>query len=324
MKAGPPLLVFFAVAVDGFTPLYVAGPTRPLSRASVPLASHPELPGASHWDPLGLETAVGDGAPLLQGGAVTADQTGDQKELECLVAALLLASSLTELVHAAPAMAAEGGGAAGVAGAAGASVLTGQQIFEKAAKKALGGGLSGAAAGVFQVLLLMWLRTTMNYQYRNGGATLDAMAALYKEGGLRRFYRGVSFALFQTPLSRFGDTAANSGILALLATSDLPVGLRTAAASGAASLWRIGLTPIDTMKTSLQVWSELGVRVVADAAFDDLHVPSGRHRWWAKAPPSRSSRRSKRTAWESFTKGPSPTPSPRLPATTRGTSLSTR
>ena len=36
----------------------------------------------------------------------------------------------------------------------------------------------------------------------------EAMAALYEEGGLRRFYRGVSFALFQTPLSRFGGTAA--------------------------------------------------------------------------------------------------------------------
>ena len=32
----------------------------------------------------------------------------------------------------------------------------------------------------------------------------------------------------------------------------LQVGVKTAAASGAASLWRIGLTPIDTMKTSLQ------------------------------------------------------------------------
>ena len=41
-------------------------------------------------------------------------------------------------------------------------------ILAKAGRRALGGGLSGAAAGVAQVLLLMWLRTAMNYQYRHG------------------------------------------------------------------------------------------------------------------------------------------------------------
>jgi len=39
-------------------------------------------------------------------------------------------------------------------------------IFEKASKKALGGGKAGAAAAVVQVCSLMWLRTAMNYQYR--------------------------------------------------------------------------------------------------------------------------------------------------------------
>ena len=93
---------------------------------------------------------------------------------------------------------------------AAAAAPSASAIFEKAAKRALGGGVSGALAGVSQVILLMWLRTTMNYQYRNGGGTADAMKALYEEGGPARFYRGVGFALFQTPLSRFGDTAANS------------------------------------------------------------------------------------------------------------------
>ena len=149
--------------------------------------------------------------------------------------------SLVEPVHAASAT------------AAATAVLPPSIIFETAAKKALGGGISGFFAGIVQVLLLMWLRTTMNYQYRNGGSTRDALAALYAEGGLRRFYRGVSFALIQTPLSRFGDTAANTGVLALLADSTLPVGVRTAFASAAAAAWRIGLTPIDTLKTTLQV-----------------------------------------------------------------------
>ena len=40
--------------------------------------------------------------------------------------------------------------------------------FDKALNRAIGGGLSGSAAMVMQVSSLMWLRTTMNYQYRYG------------------------------------------------------------------------------------------------------------------------------------------------------------
>ena len=50
-----------------------------------------------------------------------------------------------------------------------AAAPTASDVFAKAAKRALGGGVSGALAGVFQVLLLMWLRTTVNYQMRHGG-----------------------------------------------------------------------------------------------------------------------------------------------------------
>ena len=77
--------------------------------------------------------------------------------------------------------------------------------------KAIGGGASGALAGVVQVSSLMWLRTAMNYQYANGGnGTLSTVATLYEEGGLPRLYRGVQYALVQNPLSRFGDAAANA------------------------------------------------------------------------------------------------------------------
>jgi len=203
-------------------------------------------PAAGIWDPLGLETACTSSSyAAIAPASRPSDDPSDQL---LVIAAVLLLASLVDLSHATPAAAAATGAVA--------VPLTSQQIFEKAAKKALGGGVSGAVAGVAQVLLLMWLRTTMNYQYRNGGGTMAAMNALYEEGGLRRFYRGVQFALVQTPLTRFGDTAANSGVLALLATSDLPISVRTLAASGAASLWRITLTPVDTYKTSLQVVGE--------------------------------------------------------------------
>lgn len=32
----------------------------------------------------------------------------------------------------------------------------------------------------------MWLRTVMNYQYRYGHTTREAIAILYKEGGIAR------------------------------------------------------------------------------------------------------------------------------------------
>ena len=61
----------------------------------------------------------------------------------------------------------------------------------------------------------------------------------------------------QGPLSRFGDTAANTGVLTALnsleSTKDLNVGLKTMAASAAAALFRIFLMPIDTVKTTMQV-----------------------------------------------------------------------
>ena len=140
----------------------------------------------------------------------------------------------------------------------GAMSPEGRAIVAKAAHRALGGGTAGAIAGVVQVLSLMWLRTTMNYQYRYGTSTCVAMRTLYDEGGFCRFYQGVSWALLNTPLARFGDTASNSGVLALLATSGLPLGVQTLFASGAAVLWRMCITPLDTLKTTLQVQERAG------------------------------------------------------------------
>jgi hypothetical protein len=71
------------------------------------------------------------------------------------------------------------------------------------------------------------------------------------------FTQGVIPALAQGPLSRFGDTAANTGVLTALnameATRDMNVGFKTVAASVAAGLFRIFLMPIDTVKTTMQV-----------------------------------------------------------------------
>ena len=136
-------------------------------------------------------------------------------------------------------------------------------ILQKAKSRALQGGLAGAASMGVNVLALMWLRTTVNYQYRYGTSTTQALRTLYADGGIPRFYRGLLPALFQGPLSRFGDTAANTGVIAAFeaneSLSNLPVLVKTVAASVGAALFRIFLMPVDTLKTTMQVEGKNGI-----------------------------------------------------------------
>ncbi|KAJ1414028.1 mitochondrial carrier domain-containing protein [Ochromonadaceae sp. CCMP2298] len=138
-----------------------------------------------------------------------------------------------------------------------------QAILKKALQRAGQGGLAGAAAMGINVCSLMWMRTTINYQYRYGTSTMVAFKTLYADGGIPRFYRGLIPALLQGPLSRFGDTAANTGVLAALeafeSTESLPVAAKTVAASVGAALFRILLMPIDTVKTTMQVEGKDGL-----------------------------------------------------------------
>lgn len=89
-------------------------------------------------------------------------------------------------------------------------------IINKASKKALNGGIPGAFAGLVQVLCLMWLRTVINYQCRYGKSFVQALSILLKQGGIRRLYDGVGFAILQAPMARFVSTASNDGIQTLL------------------------------------------------------------------------------------------------------------
>ena len=135
------------------------------------------------------------------------------------------------------------------------------EILAAAGAKAFRGGAAGFAAGALQVAAFMWLRTAMNVQYARGGTLRSSLAALWAEGGVRRLYQGVSVAIVQAPLSRFGDTAANTGVLALFAATapSVPLPLATAAASAAGAAWRLLITPLDTYKTTRQVAGEASV-----------------------------------------------------------------
>ena len=101
----------------------------------------------------------------------------------------------------------------------------------------------------------MWLRTAMNYQYRNGGTLGDTLRLLHSEGGIGRLYQGVGFALLQAPLSRFGNTFANVAVLAMFScfAPNVDIRTQTMVATAAASLWRLAFTPLDMFKTTLQV-----------------------------------------------------------------------
>lgn len=108
----------------------------------------------------------------------------------------------------------------------------------------------------------------MNYQYRYGTSLRDATQTLHNDGGWTRYYQGLTAALIQGPVARFGDTAANAGILALFESNsylkNLPSLLKTLFASLAAAAFRILLTPIDTVKTTLQTQGRKGIKILKD------------------------------------------------------------
>ena len=143
-----------------------------------------------------------------------------------------------------------------------------QEVMSKASKRAISGGKAGASASIVQVLSLMWLRTSMNHQYRYGGTLNTSLDTLYKDGGIPRLYQGLPFALIQGPLTRFGDTAANVGIFALLDSvawaQGMPLPLKTLCGSLAAGSWRIFLMPVDTSKTVMQVEGKEGLSLLYD------------------------------------------------------------
>jgi len=152
-------------------------------------------------------------------------------------------------------------------------------IISKAANSAFRGGAAGAVAMTINVATLMWMRTTINYQYRHGTGTFESFRILYKDGGVRRFYRGIGFAIIQGPWSRFGDTAANTGAMELMnsfeSTKDLAPATKTLSASIAAASFRVISTPLDTCKTIMQVEGKAGLGALKAKFSKAGGVPKG-------------------------------------------------
>lgn len=143
-----------------------------------------------------------------------------------------------------------------------------QDIITNSLQTAVKSGFTGYSAMSIQVVSLMWLRTTVNYQYKNGTQFRETLKILYKQGGIPRFYRGLVPALFQAPLSRFGDIATNTGVMYYLnhneSTQTIPIPVKTFIGSMFAGLWRINLMPIDTTKTMLQVHGKKGITILRE------------------------------------------------------------
>ena len=103
----------------------------------------------------------------------------------------------------------------------------------------------------------MWLHTVLNHQYKTGNSLSGSLRILWAEGGVRRLYRGLPFALILAPSTRFIDTAANAGCMSLLGeleeTGHLPVVVKTLCGSVVASVARLSLLPLDIAKTVMQV-----------------------------------------------------------------------
>lgn len=158
------------------------------------------------------------------------------------------------------------------------------KVLDKAAKSAFRGGAAGAAAMGINVFALMWMRTTINYQYRYGMSMFSALRTLYADGGILRFYRGVGFALVQGPWSRFGDTAANTGALDLMnafeTTRDMNASVKTLGASAAAAVFRMASTPIDTCKTIMQVEGRSGLTKLYQKYASHGGFPRGLPQLW--------------------------------------------
>lgn len=140
-------------------PANTGGASSQWARVAAPLV----LPSTNFSAAEPLEPVLPRNAALLPlHDACTDGSYSEQVQPHAELVLLLFASALL-LAAAAPAHADLG---AAVIAAPAAVVSPGlSEIWAKAGKRALGGGVSGALAGVAQVLSLMWLRTAMNYQY---------------------------------------------------------------------------------------------------------------------------------------------------------------
>ncbi|CAE7207523.1 unnamed protein product [Symbiodinium sp. CCMP2456] len=143
-------------------------------------------------------------------------------------------------------------------------------------------GVAGGCAQVMYVFPLMWLRTIMEYQYKNGEGTVKVARTLYREGGVARFYRGLMLLggtsviwRYRTSDAAFAQSgeipclvaeAANELALSSLAKVEMPLALKTLCASVTAATFRVVILPLDAWKVNKQVHGKAGLQVLVRKA----------------------------------------------------------
>ena len=128
----------------------------------------------------------------------------------------------------------------------------------------------------------MPLRTAVNYQYRYGVGSIPAIKTLYKDGGIRRFYRGFDSRWCKALGPDLATLLLMQEHLLLNSnqtTQDWNIGTKTFA-SGAASLFRVISTLIDTCKTVLQVEGKSGLRKLGQKFTNSGGFPRGLPVMW--------------------------------------------
>lgn len=146
--------------------------------------------------------------------------------------------------------------------------VDGEQLVE-AIRHSYRVGLSGGGATLLSVATMMWLHTIVTYQQRHGTKFSETARHLWRDGGPRRFYRGLLPSLAVAPVCRFGDTLSNELAMTLLQggqdkaragrASDgehggeivsraLPVWVATFFGSLGAAVFHAAVVPLDTYK----------------------------------------------------------------------------
>lgn len=155
---------------------------------------------------------------------------------------------------------------------------------------AISEGVASAKAMAADIVLLMWLRTVMNHQYRYGGSMPQTFMSLWRQGGVPRLYSGVTAAMLEGPLGRGVGAFANdisltwfdaldhslrrradasSGRAGMSSNGDggvsrVPIVAKTAVSSLAVGVFRLVYYPLDTLKTMLQVEGSHGAAMIRE------------------------------------------------------------
>lgn len=131
-------------------------------------------------------------------------------------------------------------------------------------KESLKSGIGGFKAKTIQIISLNWLKTIMNYQNNNGTSFKKTIKILYKEGGIKRFFLGITPSLIQGPIIRFGDTFCNEIILDLMEKSNKSIFIKTFISSSTACLFRILMNPLHNFKIIYQIEGKNAKKIIKE------------------------------------------------------------